>query len=175
MGIMQRVLNFSKIGSIRNSLSQTSTIHKRFFDIHEYQSKQLMDKYGVRVQKWGLVNSADEALGVANKLNAKEYVVKAQVHAGGRGKGVFDTGFKGGVHLTTDPNEAADMTKQMIGNKLITKQTVAGGVLVNKVILCESVDIARETYFSILMDRASNGPVIVASPKGGMDIEQVAE
>jgi len=104
-------------------------------------------------------------------------VVKAQIHAGGRGKGTFDTGFKGGVHVKTGPNrakEVADIAKQMFGHFLRTKQTSAQGQKVNKVLIHEGISFNKEFYFAILMDRAHNGPVIVASTQGGMDIEEVA-
>merc|ERR1712203_1047939 len=89
----------------------------------------------------------------------------------GRGKGHFDNGFKGGVHLTKDPSKVAELCTAMIGHKLITKQTPPGGVPVSKVMVAEAIDITRETYFCILMDRESNGPVIIASPDGGVDIK----
>lgn len=108
-------------------------------------------------------------------FKADEYVVKAQILAGGRGKGHFDNGFKGGVHLTKKPEDILSLAKNMIGNKLITKQTPKEGILVDKVMVAESVNIKRETYFSIVMDRSFNGAAIVASPAGGMDIEAVAE
>merc|ERR1712232_1208427 len=102
-------------------------------------------------------------------------VVKAQVHAGGRGKGTFDNGFKGGVHLCKTPEEAAKFTGSMLGHNLITKQTPAEGVPVNSVMIAEAINITGEKYFSILLDREHNGPVMVASSEGGMDIEAVAE
>jgi len=111
----------------------------------------------------------------------KEYVIKAQVLAGGRGKGVWTDengkgiAFKGGVHLTKDPKEAISIANCMIGNRLITKQTPKDGIPVSKVMVAEAIDITRETYFCILMDREYNGPVIVASPDGGVDIEEVAQ
>lgn len=108
-------------------------------------------------------------------FKADEYVVKAQILAGGRGKGHFDSGFKGGVHLTKKPEDIMGLAKSMIGNKLITKQTPKEGILVDKVMVAESVNIKRETYFSIVMERSCNGAAIVASPAGGMDIEAVAE
>ncbi|XP_030793299.1 succinate--CoA ligase [GDP-forming] subunit beta, mitochondrial [Rhinopithecus roxellana] len=106
--------------------------------------------------------------------NAKEIVLKAQILAGGRGKGVFNSGLKGGVHLTKDPNVVGQLAKQMIGYNLATKQTPKEGVKVNKVMVAEALDISRETYLAILMDRSCNGPVLVGSPQGGVDIEEVA-
>ncbi|XP_006770017.1 PREDICTED: succinyl-CoA ligase [GDP-forming] subunit beta, mitochondrial, partial [Myotis davidii] len=105
---------------------------------------------------------------------AKEIVLKAQILAGGRGKGVFSSGLKGGVHLTKDPKVVGQLAKQMIGYNLTTKQTPKEGVKVNKLMVAEALNISRETYFAILMDRSCNGPVLVGSPQGGMDIEEVA-
>ncbi|VTJ83366.1 Hypothetical predicted protein, partial [Marmota monax] len=105
---------------------------------------------------------------------AKEIVLKAQILAGGRGKGVFNSGLKGGVHLTKDPKVVGQLAKQMIGYNLATKQTSKEGVKVNKVMVAEALDISRETYLAILMDRSCNGPVLVGSPQGGVDIEEVA-
>jgi succinyl-CoA synthetase beta subunit len=100
--------------------------------------------------------------------------VKAQILAGGRGKGHFSNGFKGGVHLTKDKQEVITLVDKMLGHKLITKQTPKEGIEVKKVMVADSVNIMRETYFCIILDREHNGPVIIASPDGGMDIEQVA-
>jgi succinyl-CoA synthetase beta subunit len=108
-------------------------------------------------------------------LEVKEYVVKAQILAGGRGKGHFDNGFKGGVHLTKDKKEAIGLADKMLGHKLITNQTPADGIEVKKVMIADSVNIVRETYFCIILDREHNGPVLIASEAGGMDIEQVAK
>jgi len=148
----------------------------RFLNIHEYQSKELMDKYGITTQKWKLVTSADKAEEAARALNAKEFVVKAQIHAGGRGLGTFkENGFKGGVHLCNTPAEVRGLVEKMLGNTLVTKQTGEHGAQVAKVMVAESVDLKTELYFAILMDRASQGPVMVASQSGGVDIEHVAE
>uniref|UniRef100_A0A5F9D0R0 Succinate--CoA ligase [GDP-forming] subunit beta, mitochondrial n=1 Tax=Oryctolagus cuniculus TaxID=9986 RepID=A0A5F9D0R0_RABIT len=117
--------------------------------------------------------------------DAKEIVLKAQILAGGRGKGVFNSGLKGGVHLTKEqslihcdcwkhPKVVGQLAKQMIGYNLATKQTPKEGVKVNKVMVAEALDISRETYLAILMDRSCNGPVLVGSPQGGVDIEEVA-
>uniref|UniRef100_A0A803SV97 Succinate--CoA ligase [GDP-forming] subunit beta, mitochondrial n=1 Tax=Anolis carolinensis TaxID=28377 RepID=A0A803SV97_ANOCA len=108
------------------------------------------------------------------QTEATEIVLKAQILAGGRGKGVFSSGLKGGVHLMKDPKEVGKLAEQMIGYNLITKQTPKDGVKVKKVMVAEALNISRETYFAILMDRACNGPVLVGSPAGGVDIEEVA-
>lgn len=108
-------------------------------------------------------------------LDVKEYVVKAQILAGGRGKGTFDNGFKGGVHLTKDKKEALGLVEKMLGHRLITKQTPNNGIEVKKVMVADSINIVRETYFCIVLDREHNGPVLIASEAGGMDIEQVAK
>eukprot|EP01101_Sappina_pedata_P008856 TRINITY_DN49_c0_g1_i1.p1 TRINITY_DN49_c0_g1~~TRINITY_DN49_c0_g1_i1.p1 ORF type:complete len:543 (+),score=298.51 TRINITY_DN49_c0_g1_i1:145-1629(+) len=151
---------------------------KRFLNIHEYQSKGIMNKFGVNTQRWALATNPAEAKEAAKKLKCKEYVVKSQIHAGGRGKGHFlKSGFKGGVHLTTDPNEVEVLAGKMLGDSLVTNQTTKDGVLVNKLMIAESLDFnnTHEKYFAIVMDRAFDGPVMIASPMGGMDIEHVAE
>ncbi|XP_065568710.1 succinate--CoA ligase [GDP-forming] subunit beta, mitochondrial-like [Artemia franciscana] len=147
----------------------------RNLNLLEYQSKVLLANHNVNVQKFEVVSNTSKAKDVSKHLNAKEYVVKAQVLAGGRGLGHFNTGFKGGVHLTKDPEQVAYYVEQMLGNRLITKQTPKEGIPVHHVMVAESVDIHRETYLCILMDREHNGPVLVASPAGGTDIEDVAE
>jgi len=147
----------------------------RHLNLLEYQSKELLAKHGVTVQRFKMVESASDADGVASALNAEEYVIKAQILAGGRGIGYFDNGFKGGVHITKNPTDVKGLSLKMLGNRLITKQTPKSGIPVNKVMVAESVDIKRETYLSILMDRGNNGPVYVACAQGGVDIETVAE
>jgi len=152
----------------------------RHLNLHEYQSKSLMEKYGIRVQKGKVASSPAEARKVADELvaaDAKELVLKSQIHAGGRGKGHFDSGFKGGVKVLTGPKRAAEVEElagKMLGNRLITNQTGPEGQLVQKVLVHEGINFNRELYLAILMDRAYNGPVIVCSPQGGMDIEEVA-
>ena len=150
----------------------------RHLNLHEYQSKSLMAKHGITVQKGDVASTPEEAFTVAKRLKdagAKELVIKAQIHAGGRGKGHFDTGFKGGVKVCTTPEEVQKYAKEMIGHTLITHQTGEKGQKVAKVLVHEGINFDRELYFAILLDRAHNGPVMVASPQGGMDIEQVAE
>uniref|UniRef100_A0A8C2PFA7 Succinate--CoA ligase [GDP-forming] subunit beta, mitochondrial n=1 Tax=Capra hircus TaxID=9925 RepID=A0A8C2PFA7_CAPHI len=147
---------------------------RRWLNLQEYQSKKLMSDNGVKVQRFFVADTASEALEAAKRLNAKEIVLKAQILAGGRGKGVFSSGLKGGVHLTKDPKVVGQLAKQMIGYNLATKQTPKEGVKVKKVMVAEALDISRETYLAILMDRSCNGPVLVGSPQGGVDIEEVA-
>ncbi|NP_001089908.1 succinate-CoA ligase, GDP-forming, beta subunit L homeolog [Xenopus laevis] len=167
--------NFTAKGALLRTTQGVHVSSRRWLNLQEYQSKKLMADYGVTVQRFIVADNASEALEAAKKLKAREIVLKAQILAGGRGKGTFDSGLKGGVHLTKDPSKVEELTKQMIGFNLTTKQTAAGGVKVQKVMVAEALDITRETYLAILMDRACNGPVLVGSPQGGMDIEEVAE
>ena len=174
-GLARRVL-LSSSKLIPNKQYAASTVPVRYLNLHEYQSKRLMEDHGIAVQKFEIVDNPADAKQATQKLNASEYVVKAMIMAGGRGKGTFDTGFKGGVHLTKDPDKVAGFVESMIGNRLRTKQTQPEGVKVNKVMIAQALDIkkGRECYFAIVMDREHNGPVLVGSPKGGVDIEEVA-
>jgi len=161
-----RLLKLTAPGNIQAS---------RNLNLLEYQAKGLLQDYGVTVQKFRVATNDAEAAAIPADFPCDEYVIKAQVLAGGRGKGTFDNGFKGGVHLTKDPAMVPSLCTSMIGNKLVTKQTPPEGIPVSKVMVAEAIDITRETYFCIVMDREHNGPVIVASPDGGVDIEEVAE
>ncbi len=142
--------------------------------IHEYQAMALLKKNGVAVPQCKEASTPAEAEAAAASLEGPDYVVKAQVLAGGRGKGKFTNGFEGGVQLCNSVLEARSLAAKMLGQRLITKQTGAEGKPVNKVLITERLYLRRETYFAILMDRQSEGPVLVASPKGGMNIEDVA-
>ncbi len=144
-------------------------------NIHEYQAKQLFERFNVATPKGAPAETPEEAEKVAAGLDTSNLVVKAQIHAGGRGKGTFTNGFKGGVKLCTTPAEARELAKKMLGQTLVTHQTGPTGKVVRKVLVVESVDIAREVYVAILMDRASEAPVVVASTEGGVEIERVAE
>jgi succinyl-CoA synthetase beta subunit len=144
-------------------------------NIHEYQAKELLDKFGVTNTPGGVASTPEEAEKVARSLGTNNLVVKAQVHAGGRGKGTFTNGFKGGVHLCKTAGQARDIAAQMLGHTLVTHQTGPEGRVVRKVLVSKSVEIERELYFAILIDRAISAPVIVASTEGGVDIESVAE
>ncbi len=108
-------------------------------------------------------------------IGSNNLVVKAQIHAGGRGKGTFTNGFKGGVHLTDSANGARELAAKMLGQTLVTHQTGPAGRVVNKVLVAESVEIEKEYYFAILMDRGLGGPLVIASTEGGVEIEKVAE
>lgn len=149
--------------------------HIRYLNLLEYQSKALLESSGVAIQKFRVVENIEEAKQLTQNFKVDEYVIKAQVHAGGRGRGHFDSGFKGGVHVTKDPAKVVEIVGKMLGHRLITKQTPKEGIFVKKVMIAESVNITRETYICILMDRGFNGPVIIASSAGGMDIESVAQ
>src|SRR5881398_3436258 len=143
-------------------------------NIHEYQAKELLQKFGVATTRGKVASSPEEAEQIAREIAPAEIVVKAQIHAGGRGKGTFANGFKGGVHLCKTPEEAREIAGKMLGQTLVTHQTGAAGRVVNKVLVAESADIAREMYFAILLDRATAAPLIVASAEGGVEIETVA-
>jgi len=150
-------------------------VPQRNLNLLEYQAKGLLEQHHVLVQRFRVASNGEDARKIPKEFPCKEYVIKAQVLAGGRGKGTFDNGFKGGVHLTKDPAKVPELVTSMIGHRLITKQTPPEGIPVSKVMVAEAIDITRETYFCLLMDREYNGPVIVCSPDGGMDIEEVAE
>ncbi|MBE6414204.1 MAG: ADP-forming succinate--CoA ligase subunit beta [Verrucomicrobiaceae bacterium] len=143
-------------------------------NIHEYQAKQLFKEYGVPVQDGVAVKSEAEFDSAIAAIKGDHVVVKSQIHAGGRGKGEFVDGFKGGVKFVKR-EEAAATAKRMLGNTIVTKQTGAAGRVVGTVFFAEAMNIKKEFYLSILMDRASSKVAVVASVAGGMDIEKVAE
>ena len=150
---------------------------RRFFDLHEYQSKDLMRKFGVLVQRGDIATTPSEAEKVAKELDVKEgiLVLKAQVHAGGRGKGTLSSGMKGGVQILKTPQEVAEKTAKMIGYNLKTHQTTGDGLKVNAVLVHEGVDIDRQIYLAFILDRNSQSPAIVCSTEGGVEIEEVAK
>ena len=143
-------------------------------NIHEYQAKELFEKFGVATPKGKVASTAEEAGAAAQELGGAGLVVKAQVHAGGRGKGTFKNGFKGGVHVINTTAEAQDIASKMLGQTLVTHQTGPAGRLVSKVLVVKSVDISKEFYFAVLFDRGTSGHAIIASTEGGMNIEDVA-
>ena len=135
--------------------------------IHEYQAKSVLARFGVPVPRGEVAFAPAEAGEIARRLGGNVVVVKAQIHAGGRGKG-------GGVKLAKSPDEAEQIAKQMIGMTLVTHQTGPEGKKVSRVLVEEGLQIDRELYLSILIDRAAARPVVIASAAGGMDIEDVA-
>jgi len=143
-------------------------------NIHEYQAKELLQKFDVATTRGQVALTLDEAEQIARELGDVDIVVKAQIHAGGRGKGTFKNGFQGGVHVRKTSKEVREVAAKMLGQILVTHQTGTAGRVVNKVLVAESADIAREIYFAVLLDRASAAPLIVASTEGGVEIETVA-
>jgi succinyl-CoA synthetase beta subunit len=143
-------------------------------NIHEYQAKELLQKFDVATTRGRVASTLDEAEQIARELGDVDIVVKAQIHAGGRGKGTFKNGFKGGVQVRKTPDEVRDVALKMLDQILVTHQTGPGGRKVNKLLVAESADIGREIYFAVLLDRATAVPVIVASTEGGVEIEAVA-
>ncbi len=135
--------------------------------IHEYQAKELLSKYGVAVPRGIVARSPEEAYHAAKELGTEVVVVKAQIHAGGRGKG-------GGVKLAKSADEAQEIARQMLGMKLVTHQTGPEGTEVRTLLVEEGLPIDKEFYLGIVLDRATGRPVFMASQAGGMDIEEVA-
>jgi len=146
-------------------------------NIHEYQAKALLRSYGVPVSDGRVVLRAEDAKTAAGELDGPLWVVKAQIHAGGRGKGKFkeaEAGEKGGVRLAKSVEEAEAMAKQMLGRTLVTHQTGPAGKQVNRIYIEDGSDIERELYLALLVDRGSSRVSFVCSTEGGMDIEEVA-
>jgi succinyl-CoA synthetase beta subunit len=147
-------------------------------NIHEYQAKQLLAKYGVAVPLEIPAKTFDEVRPAAEKISASgssKIVVKSQIHAGGRGKGTFKSGFQGGVKVASSVDEAVSFAEKMLGQILVTKQTGADGRKVQTLLISEGAKIKKEFYLAVLLDRANSRPLIMASTEGGVDIEEVAE
>merc|ERR1712019_71995 len=161
--------------------SSNNVLNKRQLNLHEHMSIDILRDYGIKVPAGRIATSAAEAVAMSKELPGSDTVVKAQVLAGGRGRGHFDNGFQGGVHICYNEEQVEQTASQMIGANLITKQTDENGRPCNKVFLCERRYPRREYYCSITMDRGTGssdsqfGPVLVASAAGGMNIEEVAE
>ncbi len=134
--------------------------------IHEYQAKKILDKYGLQIPRGEVVDTPSKAREIAENIGSK-VVLKAQVHAGGRGKG-------GGIKLASNPEEAEKVAQEMIGMTLVTHQTGPEGKLVKRILVEEALDIAQELYVGIVIDRAKEEPVVMASSEGGVEIEKVA-
>lgn len=136
--------------------------------IHEFQAKEIISRYGASVPKGYVAKNVDEALDAAKKLPGEVCVVKAQIHAGGRGKG-------GGVKVSKGLDEVKTNATAILGMQLVTKQTGPEGQLVKTLLVEEGMEIKKELYFSILPDRSTQRVILVASTEGGMNIEEVAE
>ncbi len=146
-------------------------------NIHEFQAKQLLAQHGVVVPAGDVCASAEAAQQVAADLLTQgftRYAIKAQIHAGGRGKGTFKSGFQGGVKLCQTPGEVFANAQAMLGQVLVTKQTGPDGRLVSKVLVAAAPIIKKELYCAVLLDRAAARPMVMASTEGGVDIEEVA-
>ena len=137
-------------------------------NLHEYQGKELFKKFGLPVSKNKVITSADEAVNACRDIGGNKWVVKAQVHAGGRGKA-------GGVKLVNSPEEALEFANQWLGKRLVTYQTDSNGQLVNSILIEECTDIAKELYLSAVVDRGTQRIVFIGSSEGGVNIEEVAE
>jgi succinyl-CoA synthetase beta subunit len=143
-------------------------------NIHEYQAKALFEKFGVPVPKGAAATTPDECTTALSQLPDGATMVKSQIHAGGRGKGTFTDGFKGGVKFCKTKQDAREIAGKMLGNTLVTIQTGPAGRKVQTVYFTVASDIKKEYYLAILLDRATSRPVIVASTEGGVEIEKVA-
>jgi succinyl-CoA synthetase beta subunit len=147
-------------------------------NIHEFQAKSLLAQFGVAVPPGEVCETPEAARTIAEGIFAKGeklIVVKSQIHAGGRGKGTFTNGFKGGVKLCKTAEDVYEKAKAMLGNVLVTKQTGPEGRLVSKLLVAAAPEIKKELYLAVLLDRATSRPVMMASTEGGMDIEEVAD
>ena len=147
-------------------------------NIHEYQAKEILKRFGVPTPAGKAAFSVREAAEAAQEIAGPVWVVKAQIHAGGRGKGKFKeaaAGEKGGVRFAKTKDEVREIAEQMLGNTLVTKQTGADGRVVNRLLITEASEIGRELYLSALVDRTTSRVAFIASEAGGMNIEEVAE
>ncbi|GJL87376.1 MAG: succinate--CoA ligase [ADP-forming] subunit beta [Minwuia thermotolerans] len=146
-------------------------------NIHEYQAKALLRKYGVATPKGAPAFTVEEAVKAANELGGPVWVVKSQIHAGGRGAGRFQgkPDGKGGVRVSTSVDDVRTNAEEMLGKVLVTKQTGEAGKEVKRLYIEDGCDIARELYLSVLLDRATSAVTFIASAEGGMEIEEIAE
>lgn len=165
---------YPRIGEKVLTLAATSQQQKRKLNVQEHVSYTLLNDACIPTPKFGVAKTAAEAEKIAKDLNTKNLVLKAQVLAGGRGVGAFKNGLRGGVRVVNTPKEAKDISSKMINQLLVTKQTGPAGRICNKVMVAERKFPRREFYFAVMMERAFNGPVVIASSQGGVNIEDVA-
>ncbi len=137
-------------------------------NIHEHQTYEILRKYGIPIPNFGVASTEEEVRKVVTELDLDRAVVKVQVHAGGRGKA-------GGVKLTKSKEEIFDVSKQLLGMKIVNNQTGPEGVVANKVLMAPLTDIEKEYYLGAIVDREQSRPIVIVSPEGGMDIEEIAE
>jgi succinyl-CoA synthetase beta subunit len=170
------------ISSLRHAASRLATNSSRpglalqqvrYLNLHEYQSSQIMKDSGVNVPLGIPATTVEEAVAAAESFGDDQVVIKSQILAGGRGLGKFTNGLQGGVHII-NTDEVADYAGKMLGGTLVTKQSGPAGKPVNTVLIAKKMQLEREFYFSIIMDRASQGPLIIASAEGGTSIEDLA-
>jgi succinyl-CoA synthetase beta subunit len=154
---------------------EKSLLGVRTLMLQENQGMTVLEQAGIAVPSYGVARSAQEAFAHAQRIGGKDFVVKAQVLAGGRGKGTFTSGLKGGVQMAFTPEEVQEKSALMINSHLVTKQTDAEGRLCKEVMVCQRLYVRREYYFGITMERKFGGPVLIGSRHGGMNIEEVAE
>ncbi|XP_023233065.1 succinate--CoA ligase [ADP-forming] subunit beta, mitochondrial-like [Centruroides sculpturatus] len=178
--LLRRILDFGSHTGFKSKIKWSASSldgyqQQRNLNLHEYLSMDLLKNEGVKVPNFGVASNSTEAEQIAQKLGGKDFILKAQVLAGGRGKGHFDNGLKGGVQKVFSPKEASEMASRMIGGMLITKQTGSKGQLCEKVMITERLYPRREFYFAIALEREYGGPVIIASAQGGVNIEEVAK
>lgn len=159
---------------ILNNTHKVACASARTLMLQEHHGMALLRLENINVPPFGVAKTAEEAKEQAIKIGGKDYVIKAQVLAGGRGKGRFDSGLQGGVQVVFTPDEAMEKAKMMIGSNLITKQTDHRGKLCEEVMVCKRLFTRREYYFSITLDRNTSGPILIGSSRGGVNIEEVA-
>jgi len=164
----------SLLTKLTNTIENKNQI-RNYLLLHEYVSMGLLKDYDIRIPNFKVATTPAEVKSAASSGElGKDVVVKAQVLAGGRGKGTFSSGMKGGVKLVYSPEEAESVSKQMLGYRLYTKQTGREGKPCNQVMICERLFLRREFYFAITLERAFQSPVIITSSQGGSNIEQIA-
>jgi len=146
----------------------------RYLNLHEYQSAQIMKDAGVTVPFGIAARTVDEAVAAAKEIGDDQVVIKSQILAGGRGLGKFTNGLQGGVHII-NTSEVKEYASKMLGGTLVTKQSGPAGKPVNTILLAKKMDLKKEFYFAIMLDRASQGPIIIACSEGGTSIEDLAE